>query len=186
MKITYKDNPLETIVELDETEKEILRLKTKIEILYEDAWMAEYHLKEKNFDLEKAKDYLKIFSSEKLVNEEVDRLFEEYIKELQLSHCGDCVCFPCSCTKCHAEGMLGINTFPDLGSHSAHKIAMEFRKYKTIDEVIDSLENFNPKMEDCWVGKVEVWKSHLPRWTKEAKEASVWLKNYKKEKLSEL
>ena len=52
MKITYKDNPLETIIELDESGQRELWLKIKIqelEYLLEDAYFA---ANAKNFDID--------------------------------------------------------------------------------------------------------------------------------------
>lgn len=184
MKIIYKENPLETIIELDDTEKEILRLKLKAEIISDDAYMASYYLQEEHFDLEKARDYIGDVCEYSESDEYLEKMFNSYIETLSGSHGGDCTCFPASCPKCHAESMLGIDTISGLGSHSAHKIFYEFREHKTIDKVIESLENYNPQISDVWKDNIEGWNHHLPRWKKESKDAAEWLKRYKKEKLN--
>ncbi len=183
MKIIYKENPLETVVELDDSEKELIRLKVRAETIFEDAYMASYYLREDKFDLEKVRAYIGYISRPKELEEHLEELTNGYLESLQSSHCGDCVCFACSCEKCYAESKIGIDTISGLGSHSANKIMYEFREHKTIDEVINSLDNYNPVMGECWKDNVERWKSHLPRWKEEAKVAAEWLKNYKKEHL---
>lgn len=184
MKIIYKENPLETIVELDDSEKEILRLKIKAEIISEDADMASYYLQEEHFDLEKARDYIGYVCKHSESDEYLEKMTDAYLETLTGTHGGDCTCFPASCPKCHVENMLGIDTISGLGSHQAHQIFYEFREYETIDEVIKSLENHNPQITDAWKNNIESWNANLPRWKKEAKQAAEWLKNYKKEKLN--
>ncbi len=212
MKIVWNENPLLTQIFLDEHEKKEFWYKIKIEEMEEniilDAW---FHLDQdgKNkeyFDLKRARSNLdpnyiypdwndnskKDQKSE--LDKRVDQLFEYYIDDLEHnSHCGDCTCVPCSCSKCHAENLLGIDTRKGLGKHEAYKIQGAFRKDKegmyydrnnqrTISEAIEILKNHdtNPTKPKDWPDMVG-FESHIPRWNKEAVNAIEWLENYRDE-----
>jgi hypothetical protein len=173
MKITYKQNPLATTIELDEREKKELWNKIKIKELEEILVGASMYLREddKWFDLQKARDEIDlsyIFSDEldengKNIRSKIDKCCDEmlgyYIEALMETHSGDCTCFPCSCIKCHAEDLLEINTTKGLGKHSSRKILYAFNDKdnhskgenhwietpRSIDEVIERLKNYDPK-----------------------------------------
>lgn len=192
MKITYKTNPLDTTVELDDHEKQILWYKIKCDELIELLFDAHFHMKEGQFyDLEKAK---KSLDPDYFLNEEddsksplekrCDQMLEYYLEELKSYHIGDCTCVPASCGKCHAEDKLGINTIPGLGKHSAYKVDNALREANgDIIAALESLKNYNPVINDAYKGKEDLWHQHLPRWKKEAKGAYEWLLKYKNEKL---
>jgi hypothetical protein len=213
MKITYTPNPLNTIVELDEHEQEIFKLKLKISELEEAMGSASLYLDPKNASwimtrrpdghtletlIEKVrKDYLDMdyFYTDEVpsgLDKRVQELFDHYIEELAGSHGGDCTCFACSCSKCHAEGKLGIDTIKGLGKHSAHKIQGAFSykdgnvwKERTMDEALELLRTYAPKQTDpesdkAWA-KVGAFEAHVPRWTAEAKLAYDWLLAYRNE-----
>jgi hypothetical protein len=131
MKITYNKNPLRTTVELDEHEKEILWYKVKVKEMEEDMLSAQFHLtQEKYYDMNKVKEHLdpEYFMSngpgeEKSgLDQRVDMLTTFYISQLMGWHCGDCTCVPCSCLKCAAEELIGIDTIKGLSKHQATKI----------------------------------------------------------------
>ena len=129
MKITYNKNPLFTTVELDENEKKELWYKIKIQEMEEILFSAHFYLEEKYFDLKRAKDDLdpdyycnEEDNKKSKLDERCDMLLETFLSELQSNHIGDCTCVACSCMKCHAEGLLGIDTIKGLGKHTAHKI----------------------------------------------------------------
>ena len=191
MKITYNKNPLFTTVELDENEKKELWYKIKVKEMEELLFDAHFHLQEgQYYDLNKARNavepdyYLdEDDNGEKSkLDKRADLLLEHYLAELQSNHVGDCTCVPCSCSECHAESILGIDTIPGLGKHSAYKIDGAFGKNneKTIDEAIESLANYKPVRSGSWENyPQEDFDKHLPRWTAEAKLAHDWLVNYK-------
>lgn len=52
-----------------------------------------------------------------LANERV----QMWLEEIDTEHCGDCTCVPCSCTRCHMERLLGIDTLP-VGKHVAYRL----------------------------------------------------------------
>lgn len=208
MKITYNKNPLCTTVELDEHEKKELWYKIKCNELVDLLFDAHFHLQDETkwFDLDKARKALepKYYlededengienlksrlaaddwpSRAEGLNARVTMLQEHYIQELMGFHIGDCTCVPCSCSKCHAEGLLGINTLKGLGKHSAYKIDGAFGKNneRSIDEALESLKNYSTEPPADLTGwdKVGDWEKHVPRWTAEAKAAYEWLKQY--------
>jgi hypothetical protein len=223
MKITYTPNPLSTIIELDEHEKEILRLKIKVNELEEHLGSASILLDPKNasWALKASARYPNGRTMEDVVNgmlgkeldlnlsyiystdeyegkgldERVEMLLEHYLGELQSSHSGDCTCFPASCSKCHAEEMLGINTIEGLSKHRAHKIERAFSykdgdtwKQRSLDEVLAQFRCYDPKITDAGVDKnwsAESFASHVPRWKQEAAGALAWLEAYQKEHLTQ-
>lgn len=188
MKIIYNKNPLKTVVELDEHEQKEFWYKIKIEEMEELLFEAHFYSEDKYLDMERVKEAVdpKYYMTEKNEKSELekrcDELLEHYLMELRGWHVGDCTCVACSCSKCHAESLLGIDTIKGLGKHSAYKIDAAFGKNneKTIDEAIDSLANYKPIIADPKVWeKVGGYERYVPRWTAEAKAAYDWLVEYK-------
>jgi hypothetical protein len=64
-------------------------------------------------------------------------------------------------------------------------IESAFSEYKTIDEVIHSLENYVPdKTKGGWDSESdERWEKVSPEFIEQAKDTANWLKKYKTEKL---
>ena len=193
MKITYNKNPLYTTIELNQVEKQQFWYKIKMEEMEEMLFNAHFHLKEgKYFDLDKARKTLdpKYYCTDEKspIDKRADEMLEYYLEELKSKHAGDCTCIPCSCCKCHAEDLLGINTMKGLGKHSAYKIDAAFgpNNEKTIDEAIEELTNYEPTKGECWDKyPQEEFDKHIPRWKEQDKAALTWLINYKKEFLTE-
>lgn len=189
MKITYNENPLHTTVELDDHEKEVFKLKLKLKEYEEILFDAHFHLQEDKqwFNLAGVRKTLNpdrwCTDDESPVDKRVNELFEHYIEELMSVHLGDCVCFAMSCSKCHAEQLLGIDTISGLGKYAANKIESMFRAGKNIHEAVDALDSYDPVYtgEGGWDkhGGKAAWDQHVPRWTTEAKHAAVWLRNYR-------
>lgn len=186
MKITYTPNPLNTIVELDLHEVEALRMKIKIDELEELLYDAHFHLKPGTYyDLAKATSSLDpnywCQDGQSKLDERVEELLTHYVEELVRPHCGDCICFACSCSKCHAETLLKINTIPGLGKYSASRIETAFKDNRTIDQAIEHLRTYNPvrpKGSGWDKFPPEYFDSHVPRWLSEAKAAYKWLSAY--------
>lgn len=201
MKITYTPNPLDTIVELDEHEVELFRLKLKLEIYEDKMFSAHYALTDSIHDrgplkavpLEQAVaeavrelDPNKWCADEKRkVDERVEQLLNHHLAELKGSHLGDCVCFAMSCSKCHAESLLGIDTLkPFPGKHAMHHIQQAFSRYNpetkqhdgpevSLEEALEKLRTYKPHA--TWAG----WEAHTERWSKEAAQAYKFLLNYR-------
>ncbi len=108
---------------------------------------------------------------------------QNYIHYLNTQHMGDCTCVPCSCMRCHAEEMLGINTIKGLGKHQASKVLGAFGKdgNRTIDEAIASLD-VTPEYNKSptWPDSLD-YNIHIPRWESERKSAAALLRTYKEE-----
>lgn len=204
MRIVWQPNPMRTRVELDEADKRVFRLSIKVEELEErlssahfdlDPAMREWAQKALKRDesleacVERARYHLRSATEEgeKALEERVDMLLSHFLEELAGEHDGDCTCVPCSCSKCHAESLLGIDTIEGLGKHPGSKISGMFRARPgepepTIDEVIEKLRNYAPvNTSSSWPD--EDFQKHVPRWIEEAKHAHAWLLNYKMTKL---
>lgn len=50
------------------------------------------------------------------LDERTNMLHESYLEDLNGWHVGDCTCVPCSCGKCHAENLVGVDTLSIDGS----------------------------------------------------------------------
>jgi hypothetical protein len=191
MNIIYKDNPLASIVELDEAEQRELWLKiklTKMEHIIEFAWLES---KKTHYDIEKIRKDLDIDywcpedNTKSKLDKSVDELFDICIAELKEIHIGDCTCVPCSCTKCYAEDLLGINTIPYLKQHPASMIESAFSEFESIDDVIHFLDNYVPdRSKGGWDSESdERWNEVSPEFIEDAADAAIWLKKYKIDKL---
>jgi hypothetical protein len=196
MNIIYKDNPLTTEIELNEEEQSKLWYKVKIAKMEEKLFDASYYLEGENFNLEKAKFSVnqnfyfgENDDEESPLDKEANEMFINLSIELKSMHAGDCTCIPCSCFKCYAESLVGVDTLKGLSKYSAEKIMSGFgygKDNKTIEEVINDMEN-----DDCiptedlerWE-KMGGYEQYIPRWKNELEEALKWLKTYKQEKLN--
>lgn len=203
MKITYHENPLRTIVELDEHDREVLWLKIKIEELQNRLFNVNFHLtEERYFDIEAAKrssnpaDYMQEDDQEKTaVDKRVDALFDAYVKELAGWHSGDCTCVPCTCMKCMAEGVLGVDTLsPFPGKQVLAKVDSAFLSYengekkeRSLSEALDYLRDhrISRQKPDAWRTTQEEYEKHIPRWEAEQARAYEYLKNHAKEHFPE-
>lgn len=183
MRIEYHQNPLRTKVFLDEKDKEIFRLKIEQEVLFEALYSVHYHLsKTETPDVERAKSEASLVDTG--YSKYVDELLEAYTQDLLHNHIGDCTCVPCSCSKCHAEYILGIDTIESLGKHLAYKIDSAFScedgSFRTIDEAIEQLNiPLSEEPNEHYKNHPEMYKQYLPKWQKERIAARDWLINYK-------
>lgn len=189
MNIIYHKNPLFTTVELNDYEKKEFWYKIKIKEMEELLFDAHFNLEKNHFNIEKS--YLAVdpdyyFNSENnkktKLDQRCDLLLEHLIEELKSQHIGDCTCVPCSCSKCYAESILGIDTIPLLKKHSAYKINDAFGKNNenTLSEALEALKNYQPKRTGSWLNYPEKdFLQHLSRWKIEAQDAYEWLLNYK-------
>lgn len=203
MNIIWNENPLMTQVMLDEHEKKEFWYKIKIEEMQEMIISSYFHLDEDRqyYDPKRAKQELNpeyIYpnwsdSSKKgqvpPINKRVDELFKYYICDLEVnSHSGDCTCVPCSCSKCHAESLLDIDTIKGLRKHEAHAIECAFTKpgtqfpernnQNTIHEAIHNLEQWIPTIQ--WEGA----EANFQRWIDEHARATTWLRKYRENHFS--
>lgn len=190
MRIIYNENPLRTVVELDAQDREVLWLKVKVEELQDKLFDVHFHLTEPQYfnvtTAQKAADpekYIKEDDQEKTpLDERVDMMFEYYVKSLADTHVGDCTKVACSCLKCRAEGILGVDTLtPSPGSGALHAISGAFGKNTTLSEAIAYLKSYrvDATKPDSWKHSAqEEYASHIKRWEKQASDAYEYLRQY--------
>lgn len=160
MKIIYNQNPLKSVVELDENDKKLFWHKIKIEELVELISTADFYLEDGDFfDLNAARSELS-FSRVFAIDEEVNKMMECYIEALQGEHIGDCTCFAAGCVKCHAEGLLGITTIPNMSKHVGHWINHAFQENETLHEAIEFLRPLN---QEAYEWLVEYHNNHFSK-----------------------
>lgn len=151
MKFEYNINPLSTKIILDDTEKEIFKLKIKIKEMENNIFEAHFYLKETQYRDETQAlsaldpDYYFPKNDDELskLDKRVQELFDYGIEELKSIHIGDCSAHPASCYKCFAEGILGIDTTQGISKHGGLWLFNYFTKKenieKTAEEVISDL-----------------------------------------------
>lgn len=193
MKIIYSENPLRTVVELDEHDRQIFWFKLKVEELQDKLFGVHFSLTEgEYFNIDRARKdadpdaYTQEDGGEKTpLDKRVDILLERYIEELQGIHSGDCTCVACSCMKCRAEHILGIDTLkPFPGKHALHKIGSAFSNGRSLAEAIVHLRDHKISREKPkdWKGSTqEQYEIHVPRWEAEQATAYEYLKKYAEE-----
>ena len=190
MKIIYNENPLRTVVELDENDRKIFWLKIKVEELQDKLFEVHFHLSpDEFFDLDRARKeadpekYIQEDNQEKVaIDKRVDSIFEYLVADLQGIHSGDCTCVPASCMKCRAESILGIDTLkPFPGKHELHYIDGAFSKNNSLAEALVYLRDHKVSREkpESWSRSTqEEYESYIPRWESEQARAYEYLKNY--------
>ena len=197
MKIVYAQNPLATVVELDDHDRQVMLLREEIVQLKYAVVGAKYHLKDyrpkfpfslfskrKGPNLKKAMQAVSVLDNKEKWNERNKSFVADYENELKGSHAGDCCCVACSCEKCHAESLLGIDTIPGLKKHEAALIGHTFYNNEgmltTALQVIDHLKALPP------VTATEDWHApHIERWAQERVNAITWLEMYREKFLNE-
>lgn len=179
MIITYTQNPLASTVELNDLEKAILWHRVKIKKLEELLFQTHFYLSSTSLDIDRARkeadpDYYCPEIGRAPIDTGTGRDVAFYLEDLKEEHIGDCVCFPCSCTKCGAESILGIDTIKGLGKHEANLILKFFRQdsTRTAVQVLSLIEEYEVIPTQDW---------HLPhvdRWIKERENAREWMIAY--------
>ena len=190
MKIIWTPNPLATVVELDEHDRALLWHRLKIERLEEQIVQAHFdinpetrewhnkHVKERTVD-EAIAEALKMLTVDG-VDDRISKNSTDYANELAAKHSGDCTCVPCSCLKCHAETLMGVDTIAGLGKHEASYIEGAFAEDRTIAQALDYLKDYRPTKGKGWERHTEEeFQIHVPRWVEEAKGAYAWLEKYR-------
>lgn len=140
MRVIYTQNPLRSYFDMSEQDKAEFKQK-----LYA------YHKDEEEENHEEATKW-------------TEHQYPYFIEALTSGeeHWGDCTKVACSCTKCHAEDVLGVSAVE--GIKNFHYISGAFGKDTTLDEAIEKLSK-DAEYNEEW------HKPHIERWTKERKEA---------------
>ncbi len=201
MRIVWAENPLNTRVELDGPDLKLLKEKLKSERLEDCLVSASFDLSSDALSRNKDKtaeeriamavqtldaDYLldEAKRGGKTFSERLDESVVSYVQDLLDPHCGDCTCVAYSCSKCHAEGLLGVDTTKGLGKHPATKINAAFKEGGDIEGAIRWLSTYQPTHDPKSNWAHEEWAVHVPRWVEEGKRAHAWLVAYKAEHFS--
>lgn len=172
MLIIYRPNPLHTEIILDQHERDILWHKIKIEQLEEILYSAHYAVS-KN-DNERALNELDpsqwCVDGKSSLDKRVDEIHRYYIRDLRSAHAGDCTAFPATCTKCMAEGMLGISTISGMYKSMGYKVHTTFAENPamTTRDAIDILKRTTPSTGS----------PYSDTWNKTLADTIKWLEKY--------
>lgn len=197
MKILWNENPLQTVIELDDNEKHEFRLKVYLKEIEQTVYQALWRLdKEKAYySPEKAAAHLNsLYDSDDSINFDTKPLesdYELYLSDLSGFHGGDCTCVPCSCMKCNAEYILGVSTIVGLGKHEGAKLQAFFdytnKDNKTLDDAIAYFKDYKVPREkpDNWKKFTQKdYEIHIQRWERETQNLYQWLLKYKEDHFS--
>lgn len=116
-------NPLNAKITISESAKRELILTKALEDIMENyVHSAKFHLEEKYYDVEYAKTTLDCIlkpwfeecdkGSDSITMWKAVTSAQYIIEDFEEGHDGDCTAFPSSCVRCHAEGLIGIDTLP--------------------------------------------------------------------------
>jgi len=187
MKIIYTENPLRSIVELDEKDHKILRLAVENDYIKDLATWAFMDLEEvkswfpgvkKIRNIKAARSHLDICHD--VFDAKMDARASTYVEDLKGIHDGDCICQPCTCSKCLAESYIGADSIPGLRKHEANYIYWAFKESgepESCSKAIQCLKDNPPVVKEDWHN------AHIERWTGEHKRALEWLEQYQKDHL---
>lgn len=206
MRVIWAPNPLRSIVELDDADTLLLRERLKVQELQEritsayfaldpehQAWLATIRSKERTPEKSLTEaltwldlDYLLDGAERhgKTLDQALDERLASYVQELASEHSGDCTCVPCSCLKCQAESLLGIDTIAGLGNHEACNIGVVFKANEgetSIEDALQRLASYRPVWSPDNRYSEEEFQKHVPRWTEEGRRAHAWLDAYRRE-----
>ena len=176
-RIEWAQNPLASCVVLTDKGRIRLQLGIAIDYLYEARASISLALRDKKFHWIEHFEYRGPEDVEMILQREAGRCE----KDLLDIHCGDCTCVPAPCSKCHAEGMLGVDTIKGLGKHPGHKVQSIFWKGATLGQVIQKLDT--EPITPTW-GIPKDWAPHMERWEQERHDAVQWLRAYQQEHFS--
>jgi hypothetical protein len=178
MIIQYAQNPLETKVFLNDTEKKLLFYRVKLDKLCNNLFDIQYNVDQattrttqhENEWIEE--NYSRIRKSpNKYLIDNIDNLWKKFdkieyneeeikdlIEDLQNPHCGDCEYHYNSCGRCLAESYLGIDTVKDFGGNPPVNSLINFVfgriVHKNIDVAISYLsgiESYYPYTGEGWI-----------------------------------
>jgi hypothetical protein len=157
VKVTLTPNPLNAKIEMTESAKREFALLTWMTNLFENyCFTSRFYLDPrcgKNVDgvyvpdppnYEEAKFWMKRaeeiwFGEDGNQDVTVERIMQDdhvkyMLDALEYEHSGDCTCVACSCERCHAEDVLGINTLPS-SKHVNYRLRnMWFEEYATPEQ----------------------------------------------------
>jgi len=149
MKIVYKENPMKSYVILSEEEK--LELRNKLYRYHRYEW------EESEEDSLEWTEHQYPYVLESLTSGE--------------THMGDCTKVSCSCNKCYAEEIWGVNTAEGLVNY--RYIVGAYHKTEDINQAIKNLETASTEYNEEW------HQPHIKRWEAERLAARDSLIDYK-------
>lgn len=181
MLISYKPNPLATTVELSPTETRELWHRVKASELQDRLFTVHFCLEQGNVEraTQEADPSYYFVDGRSPLDRRVDDLRDWYVTALMEPHEGDCTCVPCSCPKCIAEDVLGLDTLKGLDKYSGASIQGAFRDGPTLHEAIQRLSAWvAPAKSERWVASEEEYAEQCEKWRLRRVRTRDWLVAY--------
>jgi hypothetical protein len=182
MRIEYTQNPLTSIIHLDDFDKEKLKSKILISELTDIIYDDKFRLKDKSqyFSVKMAQEALEDIEN---VTNEVTTQYEYYIQEASQSHIGDCTAFPATCAKCYLEDYLNINTLNCYSKSilcSVQHTFIELGADATCTQVIEYLKGVDYGIiPDNWKIRADIYYNMVEEFKKDNIDTIKYLENYR-------
>lgn len=185
MKITYNSNPFATTVELDDTDRKYLSLAIQLEAALSSINSYRVLDTTKDNQREYQRQHIERMNTIAFGTTSTDAELKEYEEALLDVHTGDCVQCPCTCRKCLAEQMLGIDTLQGLSDPAiAGYLFFCFVEAgrivdRNVSEVFDFLNTPNQQKPDSWANYTqEEYEKHIPTFESHRLAALAWYTAY--------
>lgn len=147
--------PLNAKVTVSDSKMKHAAMSFAISHLYDALFSAHYALEKRDIDeAKRGLDYvMERIESMKCQDEyhpdfglEIAELyrFDAFKEELHQIHCGDCTAVPSSCTRCHMERLLGIDTGPQNKAEGWRMLAQYNQKMEALKNAATAVTVDNP------------------------------------------
>jgi hypothetical protein len=188
VQIEYTQNPLTSIIHLDDMDREKLKSKIMIAELSDIINDAKFRLKDKSpyFSVKLAQEALDDIGN---IENEVTTQYDYYIEVASQSHIGDCTAFPATCGKCLLENYLDINT---LNCNSKSILCLVQHTFirlgddATCSQAIEQLKSVNYNIPDDWKIRADIYYNNVDTFKRDNQQTIKYLENYRYEHLGGL
>lgn len=161
--VTLTENPLHAKVTLSESAKREFTYRFALKQMEDMAWEVRFRCDEahKALDpkraLEAVEDFTEFEGHDKYPEGSYEfweafankRGLDNYIHALNEEHGGDCTAVACSCIRCWAESLAGLNTFKG-GKHMGASISGMFAKKSNNPQVLEAIQAQQKRSEEYW------------------------------------
>lgn len=194
--ITLTENPLQSKVTMTESARREFVLRFALKQMEDIAWEVKFRNDEQSssFKPERAADAVTTFTEFEGHDVYPENSFsfweafgkknhlDSYIHALNEEHGGDCTAVACSCIRCWAESLAGIDTCPG-GKHMNARIAALFAAPITDPKLVAYQAERKQKSDEYWEKfkqeKPQEWEAIQVRWAKERADLDEYMRKHR-------